>query len=121
MASKKEKTKEERIQTERRRLIRIYKDLDSKKRLTVEGIIDRAAHMRVTLEDWADYLDENGFVEPFQQGEQAPYERKRPTADLYNTMNTAYQKAIKQLTDLLPKDVPPPRDEDDFDDFVKDR
>ena len=24
-------------------------------------------------------------------------------ADLYNTMNTAYQKIIKQLTDLLPE------------------
>lgn len=24
-------------------------------------------------------------------------------ADLYNTMNTSYQKIIKQLTDLLPE------------------
>ena len=62
--------------------------------------------------------DENGFVEMFQQGkDQDPYERKRPVADLYNTMNTSYQKIIKQLTDLLPKDEPKPED-DGFDAFV---
>jgi len=32
-------------------------------------------------------------------------------------MNTSYQKIIKQLTDLLPKDEPKPED-DGFDAFV---
>ena len=68
------------------------------------------------LEDFEDDLDRNGFTEQFQQGErQVPYDRKRPAADLYNTMNTGYQKIIKQLTDLLPDDK---KGSDDLLDFL---
>jgi hypothetical protein len=111
-----EKTK--RIKKEENRLKKIYKNLEGQKKQTVEGLIQRAAFMRATLDDFEEDLDENGFVEMFQQGmDQVPYERKRPVADLYNTMNTSYQKIIKQLTDLLPKDEPKPED-DGFDAFV---
>lgn len=124
MAKKKEYTKEELIKKEVNRLNKIYKDLDSKKKSVVQGLIERAAHMRITLEIFAKDLDENGYIEMFSQGNQEPYERKRPTADLYNTMNTCYQKVIKQLTDLLPKEVVEPSqktDKDDFDNFVNGR
>lgn len=120
MGKKKELTKQERIKKEEDRLQKIYKDLDEKKKSAVQGLIQRAAHMRITLEDFATDLDSNGYIEWFSQGQQEPYERKRPTADLYNTMNTAYQKAIKQLTDLLPKEVVV-EENDDFDNFVDER
>ena len=58
--------------------------------------------------------------EMFQQGEQEPYERERPVAKQYNSMNTSYQKIIKQLTDLLPKQVEQQKD-DGFDSFVSER
>ena len=110
--------KAKRIRKEENRLKKIYKNIEDKKKQTVQGLIQRAAFMRATLEDFEIDLDENGFVEMFQQGkDQDPYERKRPVADLYNTMNTSYQKIIKQLTDLLPKDEPKPED-DGFDAFV---
>lgn len=112
--------KERRIKKEENRLKRIYKNIDINKKDTVIGLIQRLAYLRVTLEDFEKDLDENGFVEMFQQGEkQSPYERKRPVADLYNTMNTSYQKGLKQLTDLLPKVVEEKKDEDDgFNEFV---
>ncbi len=88
--------KAKRIRKEETRLKKIYKNLEGQKKQTVQGLIQRAAFMRVN---------------------QDPYERKRPVADLYNTMNTSYQKIIKQLTDLLPKDEPKPED-DGFDSFV---
>lgn len=110
--------KAKRIRKEENRLKKIYKNIKDEKKQTVQGLIQRAAFMRVTLEDFEDDLDQNGFVEMFRQGiNQDPYERKRPVADLYNTMNTSYQKIIKQLTDLLPKDEPKPED-DGFDGFV---
>lgn len=122
MESKKDETKEARIKKEQSRIKRFCKNVDSKKKGTVEGLIQRAAYLRITLEDFEKDLDENGFVEMFRQGEnQEPYERKRPVADLYNTMNTSYQKAIKQLTDLIPKEEKPVADGDDFDNFVEDR
>ena len=125
MAEKKGKgtltPKEAKIKKEKARLNKIYADIDSKKKSAVQGLIERAAHMRVTLDEFAKDLDENGFVESFSQGDQEPYERKRPTADLYKTMNTAYQKAIKQLTDLLPKEERAAPADDGFDDFVNER
>lgn len=99
----KEKTKDERIKTEERRLLKIYGDLKNDKKLkAAQGLIRRAAYMRVTLEDCEKDINENGLTEKFSQGEQEPYDRKRPVADLYNSINTSYQKIIKQLTDLLP-------------------
>lgn len=110
------------IEKEKRRLTKIYKELDGKKKQTVEGLIQRAAYMRITLDEFEKDLDENGFTESFKQGEkQEPYERKRPVADLYNTMNANYQKIIKQLTDLLPKEEPKPEKDDGFEGFVMNR
>lgn len=113
-----ELTKEERIEREKRRLRRSYKDLSKDKKQVTEGLIHRAAFMRVTLEDMEKDLDENGFVELFTQSEKTePYERERPVARLYNTMNKNYQSIIKQLSDLLPKEAP--KEEDDgFETFV---
>lgn len=108
--------KSKRIKREENRLKKIFTGVEENKKRTVEGLIKRAAFMRASLEDFEDDLDQNGFTEPFQQGErQAPYDRKRPTADLYNTMNTGYQKIIKQLTDLLPDDK---KESDDLLDFL---
>lgn len=114
--------KAKRIKKEENRLRKIYKNIEDKKKETVIGLIQRLAYLRVTLEDFEKDLDANGFTEWFQQGEkQAPYERKRPVADLYNTMNTSYQKGIKQLTDLLPKEQTVVEDDDGFDDFVNNK
>lgn len=110
--------KDKRINKEITRLKKIYKDIDEKKKSTVEGLIQRAAYMRCSLEDFEEDLNTNGFTEPFKQGNQKPYDRKRPVADLYNTMNTSYQKIIKQLTDLLPKTDVVVEKDDGFDSFV---
>jgi hypothetical protein len=66
-------------------------------------------------------LDEKGYVELFTQSEKTePYERERPIARLYNTMNKNYQSIIKQLSDLVPKQEVKIKD-DGFDDFVNRR
>ena len=118
MTNKKGLSKEDRVASETRRLNRLFKNIDDKKKKVAEGLIERAAHQRVTLEDLADDIDKNGMTEKFSQGDQEPYDRKRPAADLYNKMNTSYQKAIKQLIDLLPKDEQPMVKDDGFNAFV---
>jgi len=121
VAKKKELTKDERILKEERRLKKIYKDIDKDKIGIVEGLIQRAAYMRVTLEDWERDIMENGHIEMFTQSEKtAPYERERPVARLYNTMNKNYQSIINQLSSLLPKDTGGGED-DGFDKFVSAR
>ena len=118
VASKKEITKDERITKEVRRLNRIYKDIDKDKKAIIDGLIKRAAYMRITLEDWEMDIIQNGITEMFTQSEKTdPYERERPVARLYNTMNKNYQSIIKQLSDLLPKDTEVVED-DGFDKFL---
>jgi len=110
--------KDKRVSTEKARLKKIYKDIAEDKKQLIDGLINRAAFMRITLEDMEVDLDTNGFVEEFSQSEKlAPYERERPVARLYNTMNKNYQSIIKQLADLTPKDV---RKEvsDGFEEFI---
>jgi hypothetical protein len=114
-------SKNERIFKEEKRLRRIYKKVDKDKKAIIDGLIQRAAYMRITLEDYEKDLDDKGYVEMFTQSEKMdPYERERPVARLYNTMNKNYQSIIKQLTDLVPKKEPIP-EKDDFDDFVDGR
>lgn len=121
MAINEDLTKVERIKKEERRLRRIYKKIDKDNKAIIDGLIQRAAYMRVTLEDWEDDIDENGYVEMFTQSEKTdPYERERPVARLYNTMNKNYQSIIKQLSDLVPKQETPQKD-DGFDAFVSGR
>lgn len=121
VVKKKELTKDERIKKEERRLKRIYKNIDKDNKAIIEGLIRRAAYMLVTLEDWEKDIMENGVTEMFTQSEKTePYERERPVARLYNTMNANYQKIIKQLGDLVPKEVKVVED-DGFKDFIAQR
>ena len=113
-----EKTKDERIKAEERRLTKIYGDLKSEKKMkAAQGLIRRAAYMRVMLEECENDIVENGLTEKFSQGEQDPYDRKRPIADLYSSLNTSYQKIIKQLTDLLPTEEK--KEADPFLDYIE--
>lgn len=91
--------------------------------MVVEGLIVEAADLRVRLEDIRKDLDENGYDEMFSQSEnQEPYERERPQARRYISMNKNYQSIMKQLGDYVPKIPPEPKKKDDgFDSFVNKR
>jgi len=110
--------KQPRILNEVSRLKGIYKDLPKETLNLNDGLIKRAAYMLVTLEDYELDLDTRGYVEQFSQSEKLePYERERPVARLYNTMNKNYQSIMKQLSELIPKPDLMPRG-DGFDDFL---
>lgn len=114
------KTKEERIRSEKTRLRKIFGELPEKKKKLALGLIERAAFMRVELEDLEADIKENGWTEMFQQSQNLPeYERARPQGQTYNTMNTGYQKIIRQLHDMLPVKQNPK--EDPFDEFLNER
>jgi hypothetical protein len=119
---KKEKLlKASRISKEEKRLRDSFTNIPDDIMRIADGLIRRAAFMRITLEDYEADLDSGGYVELFSQSVNTdPYERERPVARLYTTMNKNYQSIMKQLTDLVPKQAP--KDEDDgFESFVSDR
>lgn len=112
----------ERIKAEKVRLEKIYGDMDENRKAMAMGLVERAAFMRVQLEDLEADLSENGWTELFSQGNQEPYERARPSGQSYNTLNANYQKIIKQLDALMPKASAAAKPEDDgFDSFVAGR
>lgn len=63
MAKNRQLTKDERIKKEERRLKRIYKNIDKDNKAIIEGLIQRAAYMRVTLEEWEKDIMENGCID----------------------------------------------------------
>ncbi len=104
MSEEEREEKKKRVRKEYNRIKKIYKDMPPDVKTTVDSLIHRAAFMRVSLEDMEADLDERGFVEFFSQSEKTePYERERPVARLYNTLNKNYQSIMKQLSDLVPK------------------
>ena len=116
---------DKRIKKEENRLKKIFKDnsIDVSKNSAIQSLIGRASFMKVSLEDLEQDLKTNGWTELFQQGkDQKPYERQRPSATTYNSLNVNYQKIIKQLTDLLPKSKPNAENQTDtFEEFVYSR
>lgn len=118
----KKKSKANRIKAEKERLEKNYAELPDAKKQIAEGLIARAAFMRVELEDLEEDLAQNGWTEKFSQGDQKPYDRARPQGQTYNAMNGNYQKIIKQLDSMLPREDSKGKTEDDgFDDFVSGR
>lgn len=114
------KTKASRIKAERKRLDTLYAAMEPNRKSLAEGLLESAAFMRVELQDLAEYLQENGWTEMFSQGKQEPYARARPQGQTYNSTNANYQKIIKQLDAMLPRQEQTAQgDPDDgFDDFV---
>ena len=113
--------KEASVSEEVKRLSRQFAKIEEKKKKVTVGLIDRAAFMRVALAELEDDLNTFGFWEYFSQGDQTPYQRKRPAAEIYGQMNKNYQSIIKLLTDLLPKEEPKGEETDGFDEFVSER
>lgn len=104
------------IKKEISRLKKIYKEIDGQKLKTVEGLIEEAAFMRCTLRDLKKMVQETGVVDEMPQGEYSIL-REHPAVKTYNTMIQRYSNIIKQLIDLLPKEVQKEVD-DGFDDFI---
>jgi hypothetical protein len=113
--------KAKKVNEEIKRLKSLYSKIENRHKKLIDGLIQRAAYMRIQLEEYEADLDNGGYVEDFRQSENVePYERERPVARLYNTMNKNYQSIIKQLTDLLPKEQPK-QESDGFEDFINSR
>lgn len=101
-----EKTKDSRIRREKNRLNKIFKEIDDSKKEVVSGLIERAAFMRIELEDLECDLLANGWASLFQQSEKVdPYMRARPEGQTYISLNSNYQKIIKQLVDVMPDEA----------------
>lgn len=110
-------TKDERIKKEFAKLKKLLSDIPKDKASSVESLVKNAAFMSVTLDDLQDKINEIGVVSEYQNGENQWGTKKSPEVEVYNSMIKNYMGVIKQLTDLVPNDVPIQKD--DLMGFVK--
>ena len=109
--------KEAMVKKELTRLKKIFSDLPKDKMDTCESLIQNAAFMHATLADLQLTINKDGAVSVYQNGENQWGTKKSPEVDIYNTMIKNHMNIIKQLSDMLPRDVSKEAD-DGFDDFV---
>lgn len=102
MAGKKEKTKEERIKSEKTRLKGIFKELDENKRKLVTPLIEKAAFMGVELDDLQKAIEQEGWTSEYKNGANQYGTKKSPEAETYIALTKNYAAVIKQLTELVP-------------------
>ena len=108
-----------RIRKEVTRLNKILVAKSDVEKEFLNGLIKRAAFMKCQLEDMEKNLNQNGFTEMFTQSEKTPeYERERPMARMYNSLNKNYQTLMKQLADFVDRTENTGEKDDGFDDFV---
>ena len=101
---KSEIDKEKNIKQEVNRIKKLYKEFPKDKIKALEGLINEAAFIKVSLEELRENLLANGFTEVFEQGEQR-FNRERPEVKIYTTFIQRYSNVMKQLIDLLPPEV----------------
>ena len=94
--------KETRIKREKERLLTIFKDLDENKLSTCSALIDTAAYITVSLRDLEEQLNNSGWVETYQNGENQYGLKKSAAADVHISLTKNLTAITKQLLDLVP-------------------
>lgn len=123
MAKKKtyfDMTKDEIIKKEKDKLITRFKELEEKTKKSVESLMDEAAFMAASLFELRKIINEKGYTEEYQNGENQKGTKKCSEVEIYINLSKNYMAIMKQLTDLLPKGNPKVEN-DGFDNFVGDR
>lgn len=119
MSKKKETAKDTLVKREVARLTDLFKDIERNRRLSTNGLINEAAFMKATLQELKEQIDKAGPIDEMPQGEYSIL-REHPALKSYNTMVQRYAAVLKQLTDLLPKEIKVV-EEDAFDEFINSR
>ena len=93
---------ETRIKKEKARLLEIFKDLEPNKLKTCHALIDRAAFITISLQDVEEQLNEIGWTEYYQNGENQSGWKKSAAADVHISLTKNLNAIIKQLLELVP-------------------
>ena len=97
-----ELTKEQKIDKEEKKLLKLYKNLPKTKQTLVKPLIQNAAFMAVTLRELQEAINENGCVEEYQHGKNQSGKKATTEAQTYNSMIKNYTAIIDKLDKLLP-------------------
>lgn len=91
-----------RIKKEKARLLEIFAGLDENKLQTCYALIDRAAYITISLEELEEELNETGWVETYQNGENQMGRKKAAAADVHISLTKNLNAIMKQLLEFVP-------------------
>jgi len=94
---------EKTINSEIKRLEKIFKNIDVDKRNLCKQLIQNAAFMAVSLKDLQAQIQEDGWVEDYQNGANQKGRKTGSAAVLYTKLVNNYRQVISDLCKLLPK------------------
>ncbi|MGO0987960.1 hypothetical protein ACTPEW_18690 [Clostridioides difficile] len=109
--------KEKKIKQEVSRLKKNYKDLEKEKVKILDGLVNEAAFLKISLEETREILVKEGLTEIFKQGKQE-FERERLQVKIYLNFMKLYSSVMKQLIDIIPSDMKQ-EEEDELIKFIK--
>lgn len=89
--------------------------LENDKKVLCTSLLEEIIFMQITLSDLKEQVSKNGVVTKMCQGKY-DIDRANPALNQYNTLIKNYSSCIKQLNELLPKEIDT---SDNFDDFVE--
>lgn len=112
--------KQEIIKAEKSKLNGIYSKMETKTKKSISSLIDEAAFMAASLYELRRIINEKGYTEEYQNGENQKGTKKCSEVEIYIQLSKNYMSIIKQLTDLLPKGKPDDT-ADGFENFVNER
>ena len=114
--------KDEIIEKEYKKLSGLYTKLNTKTKKSINSLMNEAAFMSASLYELRQIINAKGYTEEYQNGANQKGVKKSSEIEIYNTMIKNYSAVMKQLTDLLPKEEPKVKIENDgFDDFIDSR
>ena len=108
--------KDKKIDKEYRRLKGLFCELTDQKKAMADSQMQRAAFMRIALEELEEIIKKDGTLDIFEQGNYS-YNREHPALKSYNTTIKNYTAIIKQLNDMLPQEAERVAD-DGFEAFI---
>lgn len=95
--------KKQLIKREINKLKKLYKEIPENKLKLVNGLIENAAFMKVTLDELQTIVNEEGTVVEVKNGNGFIVSQENPAQKSYNTMINRYTATIKQLAEFLPE------------------
>ena len=99
-----EKEKEARIRDELARLKSLFENIPDNQKALVEGLIQNAAFMKITLEDIQVRVMNEGVTDVYQNGENQKGVKQAAALQSYNALVKNYDSVIKHLNTYLPKE-----------------
>lgn len=97
-----EKTKEQRIKSEKNKLKKLCKDLPANKQAIALPLVEQAAFMRVTLDDLQEEINAAGCVEEYQNGRNQSGYKVTAALQAYNSTVKNYAGVCERLDRILP-------------------